>query len=60
MEAEEVQLMQHLLTLFLRMMQNLMKQQIREFWGLQLKAKREREGERERERERESILINNI
>lgn len=33
-EAEEVQLMQHLLTLFLRMMQNLMKQQIREFWGL--------------------------
>jgi hypothetical protein len=34
-EAEEEQLMQHLLTLSLRMMQkHLMKQQTREFWAL--------------------------
>ncbi len=38
MEAEEEQLMQHLLTLSLRMMQkHLMKQQTREFWALQFK-----------------------
>ena len=37
-EAEEVRLMQHLLTLSLRMMQkHLMKQQTREFWALQFK-----------------------